>query len=148
MHVTDYTYTYKDREGDEYFQYEALNSSTNSASFENSRTCADCAITHLIPDCPFNLQGHGVQNQQVEKIPPPSQLQLGQRSPTRKTPGGSPPRSPPQRQVLSQTTKDLLQSQVIKLQADNAKLDLTSGALMQSTVVKEVNTLQSTETTK
>ena len=145
LHVKDRTYAYKDTDGNEYEPYRYLNGPPMDKEFEQSRKCAGCGIAHLLKDCPLLMQSKMMpiattiegptitiaDAEKKKKSPTPS----AHSSP--KASSRSPPKSPQKRQILPQSTTNLLKSQVMDLQIDNAKLDQIKDTSMQSTVIIE-----------
>ena len=115
LHVNHLTYTFRDKEGNEYRPYPMTVNSLSKEDLEKLRTCAECLIHHWNKDCPVIAQY--VQPQAQEAI-------VCEKHSTKQLPKPeSPPRSPPKQQVLPQETTDLSRSQVMEPQVQNAKKD-------------------------
>ena len=148
--MNNLTYTYKDKDGNKYQPYQGPDDSLNDGEIQQQHTCGDCGTTHLLKDCPtrkkipLEITGEGQDATKPQELNSP-------RSSTHsssKASSKSPPRSPQKRQILPSSTTNLLKSQVIELQADNAKLEQARGASMQFPVREEQHQHASSETTR
>ena len=143
LHVKDLTYAYKDTEGNEYQPYHEPDDAFNDEAFQQSRMCEGCGISHLLKDCPMLMLSKKVPLESAVKSPIPVADAQKQKSPTPSTQPSlresskSPPKSPQKRQILPQSTTNLLKSQVRELQADNAKLEQARGESLQLPIAVE-----------
>ena len=162
IHVTHLTYTFRDKEGNKYQPYHGkLEERTvfDAKSFESKHTherteqslvgmstvqeraipllraCVGCAIDHLFKDCPLRVNPMQAPPQVVSK-----DKVHGTPTPKVNPKAISPPKSPPKRQILPQTTTDLIRSQVLCDQERNAK--------QESAKKDKGNTLLEIETTR
>ena len=142
LHVTHLTYTFKDKEGNEYEPYNGRDATLSDQEFEQSRTCVDCGVAHLLRDCPMLLTRKRVSRGSAtgsSRAATPQQV-MSPTSSTHSFPKASlksPPKSPPKRLIRPQGITNLLKSQVMELQAENEKLNPRRDASIQSATVLE-----------